>query len=252
MSAGSRERSTPARVAFHDAECGGFAADLELWDELARQRGGPVLDLGCGTGRVALRLAGRGHAVHGLDLDPEFVEALRRRASDAGVELEATVGDAAAFDLATEFGTILAPMQLLQLFPGPAGRIGCMSRARDHLRPGGLMAAAIVDGFPDELVEEVPSPLPDTRELEGWVYSSLPLDAGLDQGTIVVRRLRQTVSPAGELSEEVDEVPLRLLNAATVEEEAREAGLDPAGRREIPPTDVHVGSTVLLLENRRR
>ncbi len=112
------------------------------------------------------------------------------------------------------------------------------------------MAVAIVDGMPPELIEEAPPPLPDTREVEGWVYSSLPLDAGLDGGTIVVRRLRQTVSPIGELTDELDEIPLRLLAAETVEAEAREAGLEPTGRREIPPTDSHVGSVVVLMEAR--
>ena len=48
-------------------------------------------------------------------------------------------------------------------------------------------------------------------------------------------------------SEELDEIPLRLLEAETIEAEAREAGLVPAGRRQIAPTDSHVGSAVVLL-----
>ncbi len=91
-------------------------------------------------------------------------------------------------------------------------------------------------------------PLPDTREVDGWVYSSLPIEARVEDGEIRVRRLRQTVSPGGELSEEVDEVVLRELDASTLEAEAEAAGLRPAGRRAVPPTDAHVGSTVVLLE----
>jgi len=56
-----------AAVIWHDVECGGYEGDLALWRELAAA-GGPILDLGCGTGRVALDLARRGHRVHGLDL----------------------------------------------------------------------------------------------------------------------------------------------------------------------------------------
>ena len=44
-------------IAWHDAECGSYRADLPLWRELADEAGGPVLDLGCGSGRVALDLA---------------------------------------------------------------------------------------------------------------------------------------------------------------------------------------------------
>jgi SAM-dependent methyltransferase len=242
---------------WHDVECGGFAADLGLWEEIAANAGDPVLDLGCGTGRVALHLARHGHEVHGLDLEPALTEELARRGAETGVAVTAHAGDARDFALtetlsptglqtATGFGAVLAPMQLLQLFRDSSERISCMRCARRHLRSGGLFATAIVDGFPDELVEEAPPPLPDTREIDGWLYSSLPLDATLEEGTIAVRRLRHTVSPGGELRDELDEIPLRLLEATTIEAEAREAGLEPFERREIPPTEIHVGSTVIL------
>ena len=42
-----------------EVECGAYAADLALWSELAREAAGPVLELGCGTGRVAVHLGGR-------------------------------------------------------------------------------------------------------------------------------------------------------------------------------------------------
>ncbi len=67
-------------VIWHDLECGGYVADLPLWRELARERGGPILDVGAGTGRVALDLARNGHEVTALDRDPELLDALRRRA----------------------------------------------------------------------------------------------------------------------------------------------------------------------------
>ncbi|HEX2096652.1 MAG TPA: hypothetical protein VHF50_04725, partial [Solirubrobacterales bacterium] len=96
--------------------------------------------------------------------------------------------------------------------------------------------------------DERKRPLPDAREIDGWVYSSLPLESRIDDDAIVVRRLRQTVSPSGELSEELDEVRLRRLDASAVEHEAEAAGLRPVGRREIPATADHVGSTVVVLE----
>jgi SAM-dependent methyltransferase len=237
-------------VIWHDVECGAYEGDLDLWRELATSAAGPILDLGCGTGRVALDLARHGHRLHGLDLEPELVDAFNARAAAGGLPAEATASDARNFSLDEEFAIVLAPMQLIQVLDGPAERLSCLRCAAGHLRPGGRVAVAIVDGFPDELTDEGPPHLPDAREVDGWVYSSLPLDAALDSGSIVVRRLRQTVSPSGELSDELDEIPLRLLRAETVEAEAREAGLEPAGRRDVPPTDTHVGSAVLLLEAR--
>ena len=250
--------SGPATAIWHDVECGSYAADLLLWEELAERCGGPVLELGCGTGRVALHLARRGHRVHGLDRDPALLAALAERAadslhtrvgrkSDALGGVEAVEADAREFQLREPVALALAPMQLMQLFEGAAERIACLATVAGHLRPGGLFAAAIVEetlgGFNRE--EDV---VPDTREVDGWVYASLPIEAHVDSSRIRIRRLRKLVSPAGQLERSDDLIELRRLAATTLETEGIRAGLTPIGRREVPPTLDHVGSTVVLLE----
>jgi SAM-dependent methyltransferase len=229
-----------AGVIWHEAECGSYVADLALWEELAN---GSVLDLGCGTGRVAVHLARRGHEVTGLDVDPALVAAFKERARE--LPARAATGDAREFELAAEFDLVLAPMQLMQLLDDADERIRCLRCVAGHLRSGGLAAFAIVEEMPAP-VDAAP-PLPDTREVDGWVYSSLPVDAWVDVEGIRLRRLRQTVSPTGDLDEEMDDVLLRVLPASTLETEAESAQLRPAGRRAIPPTDAHVGSTAVLL-----
>ncbi|MEO8688852.1 MAG: class I SAM-dependent methyltransferase, partial [Solirubrobacteraceae bacterium] len=87
-------------VIWHDIECGGYAADLPLWRELAAAEAGPVLDVGAGAGRVALELARHGHAVTALDRDAALLAELEARAGAAGLELRAEVADAAGFELA--------------------------------------------------------------------------------------------------------------------------------------------------------
>jgi SAM-dependent methyltransferase len=225
-----------ASVVWHEVECGSYAADLPLWEELAEEAPRSILDLGCGTGRVASHLMRRGHEVLGLDENPSFV---------VSMETPTVVADARSFELDTRFGLILAPMQLVQLFAGADQRLRCLRCVERHLAPGGLAAFAIVESMPSPV--DAPPPLPDTREVDGWVYSSLPIETLARSDSIRIRRLRQTVSPTGELSEELDEVVLQEIEAATLEAEAREAGLQPAGRREIPATDAHVGSTAVLL-----
>ena len=122
-------------------------------------------------------------------------------------------------------------MQLAQLLPGSAERVECLGCVASQLRPGGRIALSIVERLPE--AAEGPPPLPDVREVDGWVYSSLPLDA-VDIGEeIVIQRLRQTVSPAGELSEEENEIRIRTLAAAELEREGVAAGLVPLARREI-------------------
>jgi SAM-dependent methyltransferase len=228
---------------WHDVECGSYGADLALWEEMADAAGGPVLELGCGTGRVALHLARRGHSVVGVDSDPELVASLAARAE--GLPLRAIVADARDFRLEVDVALVLAPMQMLQLLPGAAERAACLRRVASQLLPGGRFAAAIIERMPEP--DGAPPPLPDVREVERWVYSSLPIEAAIGPGEIVVRRLRQTVSPSGELSEERNEVRIQTFPAAQLEDEAAAAGLVAVGRREIPATDLHVGSTVVVL-----
>jgi SAM-dependent methyltransferase len=234
-----------AAAIWHDVECGAYEADLPLWEELA-ERGDPVLELGCGTGRVALRLARQGHRVIGLDRDHDLVLELAQRAAD--LPLDPRCADALDFELEERVALVLAPMQFLQLLPGSDSRLRCLRRVAAALRPGGLLAAAIVEGAPAAPDDALP-PLPDVRELDGWIYSSLPTAvATLGAGEIALRRLRQTISPEGSLSEETNEIRLHLLDAGELEAEAEAAGFAPAGRRPIPETEAHVGSTVVLLE----
>ncbi len=237
-------------VIWHDLECGAYSADLGLWEELAQAGGGEVLDLGCGTGRVALHLARRGHRVTGLDADPVLAAELNRRALRAALPARAENGDARDFDLARRFGVVLAPMQLLQLFDGPEQRRSALACASRHLRPGGRIAVAILAPEGGAEGTEDGPPIPDVCEIGSRVYSSLPVAAITDGSQILIRRLRQTVSPDGVLDEEEDEVVLADLAAATLETEAESVGLRPAGRHLIPPTSDHVGSAVILLEAR--
>jgi SAM-dependent methyltransferase len=235
-----------AAAIWHDVECGSYGADLPLWEELAERCGGLVLELGCGTGRVALHLARRGHHVIGLDRDPELLAVLAERGDDLWVE--GLRADAREFSVEIPASLVLAPTHLLQLLRDSTERaesLRCISRA---MRPGSIFAAAIIEGMPEP--DGAPPPLPDVREVDGWVYSSLATEAAVGPGEIVVRRLRQTVSPQGSLSEEPNEVRIATFSAATLEAEAEPFGLLPAGRREIGPTDIHVGSTVVLLEKR--
>jgi SAM-dependent methyltransferase len=240
--------SSSERVVWHDVECGGYEADLPLWEELAVERGGPILELGCGAGRVVLHLArATGQLVIGLERDDELLAAVWDRAS-GGLEGDAEFGDVRGFDLHARFELVLAPMQLIQLLPEKTDRICCLSCVADHLEPGGRAAFAIVEEVPALPASEVAPPIPDVRQVDDWVYSSLPMPPEVRDDAIVLRRLRQVVAPDGKLSEATDEVILQMLSADALEQEGTEMGLIPIGRREIPATDAHVGSTVVLLE----
>jgi SAM-dependent methyltransferase len=232
---------------WHDVECAGYAADLPVWERLAGAADGPVLELGCGTGRVALRLAGRDNQVWGVDADASLLEALRARAAAQGLAVRAICADVRALDLDREFELILAPMQLLQMLGSAAARHAALERAAGHLASGGRFAAAIVEP-PSASLDGPAAALPDVRELDGWVYSSLPAVLVTAGGHLEIRRHRQAVSPEGSLGEEDHTDHLDALDADALEAEATTSGLRPVGRLEVPPVDGYLGSTVVILE----
>ena len=114
-------RTRPRRVAWHDAEHGGFAADLPCVARLAGERPGEVLDLGAGTGRVALQLAAPGIRWPPSTPTRRFWRRSRDGPPSAGLPVETSAAMPATSTSVGEFPLVLAPMQLLHM---PAGRRG--------------------------------------------------------------------------------------------------------------------------------
>jgi SAM-dependent methyltransferase len=234
-------------VLWHDLECGGYAEDLPLWRELAAAAGGPVLDVGAGTGRVALDLAGRGHPVVALDREPALVAALRERAARAGAPVEAVCADARDFALGRRFPLVLVPMQTVQLLGGAGGRAAFLRCARAHLEPGGLLAVALADALEGFDAEHDEPPLPDLREVDGVVYASRPVAVRDEGAQVAIERIRETVDPGGRRTVQDDVVRLDRLDAAGLAAEAAAVGLWAESPRRIRGTEEYVGSTVAML-----
>jgi SAM-dependent methyltransferase len=235
-----------SKAIWHDLECGSYTADLTFWRALAQRVGGPVLDVGAGTGRTALALAQEGHEVVAIDSDDELLAELRERA--AGLEVVTIVADARAFWLEAAFPLVIVPMQTVQLLGGAEGRTGFLECAAYHLESPGVLAIAIADDL--ELFDvsdgTVPGPLPDVTERDGVVYSSRPVAVRADGDGFVLERRRETVTADGQLSAERDLIHLDRVDPEVIEREGEAAGLRAATRLEIAPTEDYVGSTVVM------
>jgi SAM-dependent methyltransferase len=230
----------PPHVMWHEVECGRYAADLALWDELARATPDGVLDVGAGTGRVALPLARAGHAVTALDLDAELLAVLTERADD--VYVPTLVADAQDFALDAPVGLVIVPMQTLQLLADRAAFFACARRA---LVPGGRLAAAIaIDLEAFEAAEHLP--LPDVGRIEGWTFVSQPVAIRVEPGRYRIERIREIVAPDGERERSDDVIELAHISAAQLAEEAAAHGLEAEDLRRIPETDEHVGAEVVV------
>lgn len=238
---------------WHDIECGTYTADLPLWRELVasvEQRADAaceLLELGCGTGRVGLALAGPRCQVTALDVNGELVDTLRRRAEQLETPVETVVADARSFELGSRFDLIIAPMQLAQLLDR-AGRQAMLACVARHLGPGGRAAVALLDPDEDWDAADGPLPAPDMLEQGDWVYSSQPVAVRrTDAGTIELDRIRQVVSPTGSREESFSRIRLELTSPGQLERDGRDAGLSIARRRRVPATSDHVASTVVML-----
>lgn len=252
---GSRDIITPEApeaAIWQAVEFGSYDADLPLWTELAAAQGGPVLELGAGAGRVALHLAAEGTEVIAVERDPELAAELARRADRAGTPITVVVADLAAADLTLPATPRLAiaPLHLLQEIEGNDRR-ALLAVLAGLLALGGLLAATLVDEV--TLLDEGLAPnkiLPDIREIGDWVYSSEPLWVQVADRTMKIRRLRERVSPDGEMERTVHDELLERVSPEQLEEEVRDAGLHPAGRRAVEAGPKEADSVVVLAEVR--
>ena len=239
----------PEAVVWHDVECGGYDADLPLWRSLARDAGGPILDVGAGTGRVTLDLLRQGYEVTALDHDRELLDALSQRAArvQLGARLTTVRADARACAVDRRFALIIVPMQTVQLLGGSEGRGRFLAAARAHLAPGGLVAAAVADELEGFDAADGFAPAPDIREVAGVVFSSRPVALRDEGAAFAIHRVRETMGPAGHRTSEDDVIRLDHLDAETLFAEAGAAGLMPEPPQRIAETDEHVGSVVVML-----
>lgn len=121
--------------------------DLDLYRALAARTGGPILEIGVGSGRIAVPLAAAGHRITGLDTDPAMLARARERAAAAGPQvvhrLELLTGDARRppADLGAVHLAFVA-LNSLMVFGDRADQRATVRAIADHLEPGGL---AVVD-----------------------------------------------------------------------------------------------------------
>jgi SAM-dependent methyltransferase len=248
-----------AEVLWHELECGVYRADLALWRELADREGGPILDIGAGTGRVSLMLAEAGYEVVAVDVDETLLGALTERAT--AVDVRTACADARALALGRgDFGLCIVPMQTIQLLGGRRGRLAFLRGARAHLRRGGVLACAIAAALePFDCARGDPAPIPDSMRVDGVLYVSRPTRVQVHRDSVLIERERLLVALADDAwgaaggsagpvqAVERSVIELDRLSPRQLQREATEVGLRPEPTRQIPASEEHTGSAVVML-----
>ncbi len=157
--------------------------DIPFYIELAQESGGPVLEVGCGTGRVLLPIARAGVEIAGLDLSQGMLALCRQKLAQEPPDVQGRValhyGDMRDFDLGRTFALATTPFRAFQHLETVEEQLACLTTIHRHLQPGGRM---VLDLFNPSLPL-----LTDDSRLEGWGDEP---DMEMPDGRRVRRRFR--------------------------------------------------------------
>lgn len=126
---------------YYDLELGDYQEDIPLYDNLARRTEMPVLELGVGTGRVAIPLAESGHSVVGIDSSQAMLAVARGKADRRlRGSLQLVLSEMTGFSFDMSFGLIFCALGGFLHLNSQQGQLDTLGRARRHLAPDGLLA----------------------------------------------------------------------------------------------------------------
>jgi SAM-dependent methyltransferase len=166
----------------------GVTADVSFYVALARQADGLLVELAVGTGRVAIPVAqATGRRVVGIDSSASMLAQARKRAAEAGVELDLREGDMRELEIEEPAALIYCPGRSLLHLPTWADRRRCFERVAESLRPSGRFAwnvfafdhqiASAIDGQHADTAPGLPVP-----HTINYSVSDNRVDITLDEG----------------------------------------------------------------------
>ena len=232
---GSTPEEGAAFARLYDLDLADDPGDLDLYLALAARAGGPIIELGAGTGRLSVPLAAAGHGVTAVDNDGAMLDRTRRRVRDAGPavadRLEIVEADLLELEPAAEPAHRLAFIGLNSLFllaERDAQRRAFRAMAR-HLAPGGLAVADVwlpdaddLARFDGRLILEYVRTDPETGNL---VTKSAAAQHDATNGTVELTTIFDEGAPGSAPIRWIRRDHLRLVSPDELRGFAEEAGL---------------------------
>jgi SAM-dependent methyltransferase len=152
--------------------------DVAFFVEAAKEAGGPVLEVGCGTGRVLIPTAREGVEIAGLDLSPQMLKICREQVERESPEVRSRVrlveADMRAFSLDRTFRLATLPFRPFQHLLTVEDQLACLACIHRHLEPGGRLVLDVFnpslegltrDNLGREMAAEPEFTMPDGRRV---------------------------------------------------------------------------------------
>jgi SAM-dependent methyltransferase len=142
-----------AIAGLYDPWSAGVQEDVPFYLEEARRSGGALVELGVGTGRVAIPLAAEGFRVIGVDSSPGMLNVCRERAALAGVDLDLRLGDLREPPVDEPVGLVICPFRSFLHLQTDSDRRRALRAVRQLLLPGGRFVFDVFAPSTDDITE---------------------------------------------------------------------------------------------------
>ena len=213
----------------YDLEQGPLSQErIAFWCRMAQQFGGPVLELGCGTGLVAIPVAAMGLSVTGVDLAATMLAHAQVKALRADVDVHWVQADVRALALPRRFGFVILTGNAFQAFLTKADQHALMDTVRRHLAPEGVFGFETRNPAGHELRDEPEGPpeidYVDVAGRRVLLTSSQRWDAAAQ--VIHWTSYRRWTAPDGTPQERTTRIACRFTSPDDIESLLDAAGLD--------------------------
>ncbi|MCP4129895.1 MAG: class I SAM-dependent methyltransferase [bacterium] len=133
----------------YDAHYKDYVKDIKFYLRQISFYGEPVLELGCGTGRITIPIAEAGYDITGLELLSPMVDHAKKKAADKGLSIEFIRADCRDFNLERKFNCVIFPFNALQHLSDDESLEAALANVKKHLAPEGLFVIDVMNPDPD-------------------------------------------------------------------------------------------------------